>query len=232
MRGPMSDRALDGIAHDSEDWKLKFIRSWRLWPERTAREKAAHMAYIVADTRIPDHTLWHHNALAAALKRQGHQVTLVPLFTPLRTDADGASIPDVFTETQRGSVDFGVVPVENSTEGPVVPTLDTFVDSDLKVCSEIVLPISLALYLYAAAGVVVVSFVMVAVFAGDRVGTRAIRYPRADSPTAPFGSSRVVTATPNTTATTTNPAHAASARHGLRTLQSASAIGVGMKFCT
>lgn len=58
--------ALDGIAPDSDDWKLKFIRSWRLWPERSAREKAAHLAYIVADTRIPDHTLWHHNALAAA----------------------------------------------------------------------------------------------------------------------------------------------------------------------
>ena len=57
--------ALDGIAPESEDWKLKFIRSWRLWPERSAREKAAHLAYIVADTRIPDHTLWHHNALAA-----------------------------------------------------------------------------------------------------------------------------------------------------------------------
>ena len=40
------------------------------------------------------------------------------------------------------------------------------------------LPISLALYLYAAAGVVVVSFVMVAVFAGDRVGARAVTYPR------------------------------------------------------
>jgi len=40
------------------------------------------------------------------------------------------------------------------------------------------LPISLALYLYAAAGVVVVSFVMVALFAGDRVGDRAISYPR------------------------------------------------------
>lgn len=39
------------------------------------------------------------------------------------------------------------------------------------------LPISLALYLYAAAGVVVISFVMVALFAGDRVGERAIRYP-------------------------------------------------------
>jgi len=42
------------------------------------------------------------------------------------------------------------------------------------------LPISLALYLYAAAGVVVVSFVMVAVFAGDRVGAAAIRYPRVE----------------------------------------------------
>jgi hypothetical protein len=43
------------------------------------------------------------------------------------------------------------------------------------------LPISLALYLYAAAGVVVVSFVMVALFAGDRVGARAISYPRRES---------------------------------------------------
>jgi hypothetical protein len=44
------------------------------------------------------------------------------------------------------------------------------------------LPISLALYLYAAAGVVVVSFVMVAVFAGDRVGARAVAYPRREVP--------------------------------------------------
>ena len=36
------------------------------------------------------------NALAAALKRQGHEVTLIPLYTPLRTDAPDASIPDVF----------------------------------------------------------------------------------------------------------------------------------------
>jgi hypothetical protein len=44
------------------------------------------------------------------------------------------------------------------------------------------LPISLALYLYAAAGVVVVSFVMVAIFAGDRTGEKAVRYPRAAVP--------------------------------------------------
>src|SRR5437879_4995235 len=42
------------------------------------------------------------------------------------------------------------------------------------------LPASLALYLYAAAGVVVVSFVMVAVFAGDKVGSRALTYPRVE----------------------------------------------------
>lgn len=39
------------------------------------------------------------------------------------------------------------------------------------------LPINFALYLYASAGVVVISFVMVAVFAGDRVGDLATRYP-------------------------------------------------------
>jgi hypothetical protein len=40
------------------------------------------------------------------------------------------------------------------------------------------LPISLALYLYAAAGVVVISFVLVVLFAGDQVGPKALQYPR------------------------------------------------------
>ncbi len=40
------------------------------------------------------------------------------------------------------------------------------------------LPISLALYLYAAAGVVVISFVLVVLFTGDQVGAKAIAYPR------------------------------------------------------
>lgn len=71
----------------------------------------------------------------AALERFGEATTLTPL----------DSIPDVFTEVQRARVDFGVVPVENSTEGPVHVTLDTLVDSEVQVCSEIVLPISLQL---------------------------------------------------------------------------------------
>jgi hypothetical protein len=44
------------------------------------------------------------------------------------------------------------------------------------------LPASLALYLFAAAGVVVISFVLVVTFAGDQVGARAIQYPRREVP--------------------------------------------------
>jgi len=40
------------------------------------------------------------------------------------------------------------------------------------------LPIGLALYLYAAAGVVVISFVLVVLFSGDQVGAKALEYPR------------------------------------------------------
>lgn len=44
------------------------------------------------------------------------------------------------------------------------------------------LPITLSLYLYGAGAVVVLSFVLVAVFAGSRLGERAIRYPRLPAP--------------------------------------------------
>jgi len=61
------------------------------------------------------------------------------------------------------------------------------------------LPITLALHLYGAAGVVVVSFVMVAVFAGDRTGERAVHYPRSPAPfLVPIGRSlalRAITGT-------------------------------------
>lgn len=59
--------ALEAVAgDDSEAWKQKFIAGWRRWPELAARERNPHFAYLVADTRIPDHTLWHHNAMASA----------------------------------------------------------------------------------------------------------------------------------------------------------------------
>ncbi|MFH1847785.1 MAG: prephenate dehydratase [Candidatus Omnitrophota bacterium] len=52
------------------------------------------------------------------------------------------SIADVFAEVESQRVDFGVVPIENSIEGAVNHTLDMFVESDLKICSEVSLEIS------------------------------------------------------------------------------------------
>lgn len=51
------------------------------------------------------------------------------------------AIDDVFRAVESGNADYGVVPVENSTEGVVTHTLDMFVDSDLKIVSQIVLPV-------------------------------------------------------------------------------------------
>jgi len=47
------------------------------------------------------------------------------------------SIDDVFAQVETTEADFGVVPVENSSQGIVSHTLDRFVESDLKVCGEI-----------------------------------------------------------------------------------------------
>lgn len=46
------------------------------------------------------------------------------------------SISDVFFEVERKRADFGVVPIENSTEGVVNHTLDMFTESDLKIVAE------------------------------------------------------------------------------------------------
>lgn len=51
------------------------------------------------------------------------------------------TIPDVFDAVSRGDVSYGVVPVENSTEGAVTYTLDMFADTDLKISAELNLPI-------------------------------------------------------------------------------------------
>lgn len=52
-----------------------------------------------------------------------------------------ASIPQVFQEVAQGRTSFGVVPIENSTEGVVAHTLDCLVDSELQICAEIFLDI-------------------------------------------------------------------------------------------
>ncbi len=51
------------------------------------------------------------------------------------------SIPQVFREVEAGRVRYGVVPIENSTEGVITHTLDMFVQSNLRICGEISLRI-------------------------------------------------------------------------------------------
>jgi chorismate mutase/prephenate dehydratase len=85
-------------------------------------EKTVRVAYLG-----PEATFAH-----MAVKRQfGLSARTIPIGT----------ITGVFEEVERGGADFGVVPVENSTEGGVNHTLDTFLTSDLKISAEIVLEI-------------------------------------------------------------------------------------------
>ncbi len=55
--------------------------------------------------------------------------------------ASMSSIDAVFREVASGAVQYGVVPVENSTEGVVTHTLDSFLESNVKICGEVVLRI-------------------------------------------------------------------------------------------
>jgi chorismate mutase/prephenate dehydratase len=56
-----------------------------------------------------------------------------------------STISDVFAVVERGEADHGIVPVENTTEGVVTQTLDTLIESDLPICGESLLRISLQL---------------------------------------------------------------------------------------
>ena len=72
---------------------------------------------------------------AAAIKQFGHFARMRAL----------PSVADVFREVEAGAAHYGVVAVENSTEGMVTHTLDCFMASRLRVCAEVELPIHHAL---------------------------------------------------------------------------------------
>jgi chorismate mutase/prephenate dehydratase len=76
----------------------------------------------------PEATFTH----LAALKYFGRSTHLLPL----------PGIVDVFGAVERGRTDFGVVPVENSTEGVVNYTLDLLYATDLKLCGEVYLEVT------------------------------------------------------------------------------------------
>lgn len=68
---------------------------------------------------------------AAVYKHFGHAVAAVPQ----------PAIGDIFREVEAGNAHFGVVPVENSTEGVVTHTLDQLVGSNLSICGEVALAV-------------------------------------------------------------------------------------------
>ena len=68
---------------------------------------------------------------AAVMAHFGHSVRGLAL----------PSIDEVFHEVEASNADFGIVPIENSTEGTVNSTLDRFLNSPLKICGEVELRI-------------------------------------------------------------------------------------------
>jgi chorismate mutase/prephenate dehydratase len=64
---------------------------------------------------------------AASLKHFGHSIRTLAMDT----------IDAVFREVEAGAADYGVVPIENSTEGVVSHTLDMFQNSSLHICGEV-----------------------------------------------------------------------------------------------
>jgi chorismate mutase/prephenate dehydratase len=76
----------------------------------------------------PEGTFTH----AAAIRQFGHMARLVPL----------PNIAEVFSQVEKGGVGYGVVPAENSVEGPVSVTLDLLLETDANILAEIYLDIS------------------------------------------------------------------------------------------
>ena len=87
-----------------------------------ALEKPMKIAFLG-----PEGTYTH----AAALKHFGHFVSVQPM----------AAIDEVFREVESGQANYGVVPIENSTEGMVNHTLDSFIHSSLNISGEVKLRI-------------------------------------------------------------------------------------------
>ena len=98
-----------------------------IWREVLSACRALESALTIAYFG-PQATFTHQ----AALRRFGASVS----YRPART------IAEVFDDVERQHADFGVVPVENNTEGAVNVTLDRLIDADVLICGELRLEIT------------------------------------------------------------------------------------------
>lgn len=105
-------------------------------PEKSIR--AIYREIMSAALALEDHLriaylgpegTWTHQA---AIKKFGNSVDYLPQ----------ANFADVFDQVARRKASYGVVPIENSTEGTVNHTLDMFLTSPLKICGEVELRIN------------------------------------------------------------------------------------------
>ncbi|HUS80044.1 MAG TPA: prephenate dehydratase [Armatimonadota bacterium] len=87
-----------------------------------AVERRLRVAYLG-----PEHTFTH----IAALSRFGHSCDFVA----------APSIADIFRAVEAEQADLGTVPIQNSTEGVVGQTLDALLDTNLRICGELYVPV-------------------------------------------------------------------------------------------
>ena len=115
-------------AHNGGPIKAEALRAIyrEIMSAAIALEKPLSVAYLGPEAS---------NTHAAAIKKFGASVNYQPL----------GAIADIFTAVEKGEADLAVIPIENSTEGSVRETLDSFVESDLKVVAQIHLEITYAL---------------------------------------------------------------------------------------
>lgn len=114
------DASIAKLVHErSEIWELLVKRGLTHLGQAAGSLGVAYLG--------PEHSYSH----GAALKFFGSSHLLHPV----------ASIAAVFEEVQRGQSRYGVVPIENSTDGRIVDTMSNFIERPIQICGEVLLPI-------------------------------------------------------------------------------------------
>ncbi len=125
-------------APDREQDVLKRIRKLNSGPIKNEAAEAIYREIMSASLALekplriaymgPEATFSH----LASLKKFGSSVGHVAC----------DNVAEVFSKVENGDCDYGVVPIENSIEGVVTHTMDLLVDSDLKICSQVLLDVT------------------------------------------------------------------------------------------
>jgi chorismate mutase/prephenate dehydratase len=125
-------------APDREQDVLKRIKGLNSGPIKNEAVEAIYREIMSASLNLekplriaymgPEATFSH----LASLKKFGSSVEHVAC----------DNVAEVFSKVEGGDCDYGVVPIENSIEGVVTHTMDMLVESDLKICSQVLLDVT------------------------------------------------------------------------------------------